>query len=322
MPSSSSRRVRTAALSAAALLVLGAATACGSSSASLPGTSASTAATGTSSAAEGGDASALAAILNAEQPASATELATSATAEAIKKSGVLVVGGTQTAALFSLLDPATGKLTGFDAEMSELLAKYIIGQANTKFREVSVDTREALLEAHSVNTVFATYTITAARAKKVAFAGPYYEDGLAIMIRKGETGITSVKDLAGKTVVTESGSTVPSAVKAAAPTAKIQLFDTNAECLQALEEGRADAYVIDQGILAGDAVQHSDVEVLPGTFTQEPYGIGLPLDEPDFKTFVNAWLETIEKDGTWAKVWKATIGTAVAGNAPTPPQIG
>lgn len=320
MPSSSSRRARTAALGAAALLVLSTATACGSSSASLPGTSA--AGTATSAAGQGGDVAALTAILNAEKPASATELATSATAEAIRKKGVFVVGGTETAALFSLLDPSTGKISGFDAEMYQLLAKYIIGKENTKLVEVSVATRQALLQQHAVDAVFATYTITAAREKEVAFAGPYYEDGLAIMIRKGENGITSVKDLAGKKVVAQSGSTVPSAVKSVAPTAAIQLFDTNSEAVQALEQGRADAYVTDQGILAGDAARHSDVEVLPGTFTQEPYGIGLPLDEPDFKTFVNAWITTIEKSGVWAEVWKATIGTAVSGSAPTPPQVG
>jgi glutamate transport system substrate-binding protein len=142
------------------------------------------------------------------------------------------------------------------------------------------------------------------------------------MVRKNETGITSVADLAGKTVVTESGSTVPAAVRAKVPTAQIQLFDTNVEALQALAQGRADAYVLDQGVLAGDASKNSSVEVLPGTFTQEPYGIGLPLDEPDFTAFVDAWLRKIEADGTWAKLWQATIGTAVSGEAPTPPQIG
>lgn len=58
-------------------------------------------------------------------------------------------------------------------------------------------------------------------------------------------------------VVTESGSTVPSAIKAVAPTANIQLFDTDAECLEALEQGRADAYVLRSEVLAGDAVRNS-----------------------------------------------------------------
>jgi glutamate transport system substrate-binding protein len=123
-------------------------------------------------------------------------------------------------------------------------------------------------------------------------------------------------------VVTESASTAATAVKKAAPTAKVQLFETNTECLQALRQGRADAYVLDQGILAGNASANPDVKVLAGTFSKEPYGIGLPLDRPDFKTFVDNWLKRITADGTWAEVWKATVGTQVPGAAPTPPAIG
>ncbi|WP_431946954.1 glutamate ABC transporter substrate-binding protein [Actinacidiphila sp. bgisy167] len=267
------------------------------------------------------DGSAIDALIAAEKPADASQIPAGSTAAKIKERGTLTVGGTQTAALFSLLDPTTGKVEGFDAAMSRLLAKYIIGKPSTKLVNVTAQTREALLKSHQVDAVFATYTITAEREKLVNFAGPYYTDGLAIQVRKGTTGIKSLADLAGKTVITQSGSTVPTAIKAAAPSAKIQLFETNTECVQALSQHRADAYVLDQGILAGNALSNPGLEVLPGTYSQEPYGIGLSLDDPDFKAFVNNWLKQVEADGTWAKVWKATVGTQVPGPAPTPPTI-
>ncbi|WP_435129328.1 glutamate ABC transporter substrate-binding protein [Actinacidiphila sp. bgisy144] len=315
------RRARTGSglatglIAATALVVSGCSSSSGSSSA-VPG----------APGAKGGSAAASAsktvdALIAAEQPADASLLPSGSTAAKIKAKGTLVVGGTQTAALFSLLDPTTGKVDGFDAAMSELLAKYIIGKPSTKLVNVTSATREALLKSHQVDTVFATYTITPEREKSVAFAGPYYQDGLAIEVKKSTSGIESAADLAGKTVVTESGSTAAAAVKKAAPTAKVQLFDTNTECLQALQQGRADAYVLDQGILAGNASTNSDVKVSSSTFSQEPYGIGLPLDQPDFKVFVNNWLKKVEADGTWAKVWKATVGTQVPGDAPTPPTV-
>ncbi|MFG2884058.1 glutamate ABC transporter substrate-binding protein [Streptomyces sp. NPDC048297] len=261
-------------------------------------------------------------LIAAEKPADASAMPAGSTAAEIKSRGKLLVGGTQTAALFSLLNPTTGKLTGFDAALSQLLAKYIIGTPKTQLVQVTAATREALLKNHSVDAVFATYTITPERAKVVGFAGPYFVDGLGIEVKKDNDTITSLKDLAGKTVVTESGSVAAPAIKAAAPTARIQLFDTNIECLQALQQGRADAYVLDQSLLAGNASTNSDVKVLPSTFSKEPYGIGLPLDKPDFKKFVNDWLAKIEADGTWAKVWKATLGTQVPGAVPAPPRIG
>jgi glutamate transport system substrate-binding protein len=269
-----------------------------------------------------GNVAAVNALVAAEQPASAATVAANSVAAAIRARGTLVVGGTETAPLFSLLDPSTGQVSGFDAGLGQLLAKYIIGANRTRLVTVTADTREALLENHSVDVVLATYTITAARAKVVSFAGPYFMDGLGIAVRQNTSDISSPASLDGKTVVTESGSTVPAAIKAVAPTANVLLFDTDAECVQALEQGRAAAYVLDQGILAGDAITNPTIKVLGATFDAEPYGIGVPHNEPSFLAFVNTWLKQIEADGTWAKLWKATIGTAVAGQPPVPPAVG
>ncbi len=46
-------------------------------------------------------------------------------------------------------------------------------------------------------------------------------------------------------------------------------------------------------------------------FMVDPYGIGVTKDDPSAKGFVNAWLKTIQGDGSWAAPWKATIGTVV-----------
>ncbi|MET7694510.1 transporter substrate-binding domain-containing protein [Streptomyces sp. NPDC005483] len=213
--------------------------------------------------------------LIAEQaPADASLLPPGSTAAKIKESGTLIVGGTQTAALFSQLDPTTGKVEGFDAAMSRLLAKYIIGEPKTKLVNVTAATREALLKNHSVDAVLATYTITPERSKVIGFAGPYYVDGLGIQLRQDEQDITSLNDLRGKTVTTQSGSTAAAVLNERVPSAKIQLFDTNTECVQALRQGRADAYVLDQGVLAGNSSTNPDIKVLPKTYDKKPYGIG------------------------------------------------
>ncbi|HEY3507140.1 MAG TPA: glutamate ABC transporter substrate-binding protein [Actinocatenispora sp.] len=252
----------------------------------------------------------------------AKSLPDSPTLKKIKADGKLVYGGTASAPLFSLKDPTTNTLTGFDADLAKLLAKYITGKPTTDMKQVQVETREALLQNHSVNAVFATYTITPERAQKIAFAGPYYSSGDAILVKKDNTSIKTVADLNGKKVATESSSTAAADIKKYAPKAKVQLFEENNDCLQAVQQGRVDAYVLDQGILVGDASTNTDVKVVGQPFTAEPYGIGLPKDDPAMKKFVNEWLTQIMKDGTWAKLWKATVGTVVSGDAPKPPAIG
>ena len=81
--------------------------------------------------------------------------------------------------------------------------------------------------------------------------------------------------------------------------------------------------MLDQGILAAAALNNPAVKVVPGDpFTQEPYGIGLPLTDPSAKQFVNDWLQKIYADGSWGKLWTATLGTAIKSAPPQPPKIG
>ncbi|GAB3240147.1 glutamate ABC transporter substrate-binding protein [Kineosporia babensis] len=306
------RRFGTVA-AAGAVLALIAGCSGGSSEAAVPGG-------GAGQATSKADSSAIQALIEAQQPA--TDLPAGSTMAEIKEKGELTVGGVQTSALFSLLNPTTGQVEGFDAAMSQLLADYIIGEPKTKLVNVTSQTREALIQNGSVDVVFATYTITPERQEKISFAGPYYQDGLGIQVKAGTEGIATLADLNDKTVVTQSASTAPNEITKAAPDAEIQLFETNTEALQALRQGRADAYVIDQSILAGNAVTNDDVEVIGEKFTTDPYGIGLAKDDPEFQEFVNTWLEAKIADGTWAKVWQATVGTAVPGDVPAPPTIG
>jgi glutamate transport system substrate-binding protein len=303
-------------VAAATVLVSVALTACGSS-----GTPQAPGAKGS-----GTNTSSYDSIVTGGPKASASDITASAWATAIQKQGYIRRGGTDTGPLFSLKDPVSGKVTGFDAGISQMLAHYITGKTDVanleKLTITTVDTRETLLQNHSVDTVIATYTITPARAQKVDFAGPYYESGDAIMVKADNNSIKTIDDLKGKNIATESNSTAALALKQKLPDAQVTLFQTDEECVAAVQQGRVDAYVLDQGILVSDASTNKQVKVVGQPFTQEPYGIGLPKDQADAKKFVNDFLTKIYADGSWAKLWKATIGTIVNGDAPKPPTIG
>ncbi|HEY4420180.1 MAG TPA: glutamate ABC transporter substrate-binding protein, partial [Pseudonocardia sp.] len=245
-------------------------------------------------------------------------------ADKIRQRGILNVGSGDTLPLFALRDPTTGRITGFDAGLAEMLAHYITGKPtnDVAITPVTVDTREPLLRNGTLDAVVATYSITPERAAKVAFAGPYYSSGDAIMVRAGDGSIHDVTDLNGKTVATQPNSTALLALQKAAPAAHLLTFAEDPECVAAVQEGRADAYVLDQAILVSDATINPAVKVVGQPFTQESYGIGLPRDAPAAKAFVNEWLQKIYANGSWAKLWKATIGTVVSGGTPAPPVIG
>ncbi len=263
-------------------------------------------------------------VVNSAPVASDEIIAASEWATAIKESGVLRVGGTETSELFSKLDPISGVVSGFDAGLSQMLAQYITGDsANTKLTQVSVDTREELLVNGQVDVVFATYSITPERMERIDFAGPYYSSAAAVLVKSDNTDIKGVDDLAGKIVATQAGSTGVTTIEEFAPEAEILALPDHAQAVQAVQQGRADAYVIDQTLLLNAVVQNDDLMVVGEPFGDEDlYGVGIQTDT-DGAEFVNEWLKTIQDNGMWLALWYATIGemTGVL-SEPTPPAIG
>ena len=246
-------------------------------------------------------------------------------AKAVKEAGVLRVGGTRTSFLFSQLDETDGGVRGFDAGLYQLLARYILGD-ETKYELTQVDssTRESVLQSNQVDAVFATYSITPSRQEVISFAGPYYTSRQAVLVKAGNTEVTGVDSLAGKTVATQSGSTGPDVLAEFAPEAVVQEFANDQEARLALEQGRVDAYVTDYTLLLNAIVKNPGTyEIAGDTFGPEDnYGIGLPLDS-DGVAFVNEFLKTVEENGTWAELWQISLGDRTGiDTAPEAPAIG
>ena len=253
------------------------------------------------------------------------DIAASEWASAVKEAGVLRVGGTRTSFLFSQLDETDDSLRGFDAGLYQLLARYILGD-ETKYELTQVDssTRESVLQNDQVDVVFATYSITPARQEVISFAGPYYTSQQAVLVKAGNTEITGIDSLAGKTVATQAGSTGPDILAEFAPDAVVQEFEDDAQARTALEQGRVDAYVTDYTLLLNSIVKNPGVyEIAGGVFGPEDnYGVGLPLDS-DGVAFVNDFLQKLVDDGTWAQLWQTTLGDRTGiSTAPAAPTIG
>ena len=256
--------------------------------------------------------------------ADAATIASSAWATKIKQAGTLRLGGTQTSNLFSLLNEKDGKARGFDAGLSQMIARYILGDgAKIQFTQVTSSTREQVLINDQVDMVLATYSITPARAEKISFAGPYYTSQAGVLVKANNTAIKSYNDLAGKKVATQAGSTGPAILAQFAPKATVQEFQTHQEALDALRQGRVDAYVTDYTLLLNAlSLGTGDTKLAGAPFgTPDPYGIGLPKGS-DGVAFVNAFLKKVEADGTWAKLWTISIGDRTGSkDVPTPPAI-
>ncbi|MFD8460056.1 glutamate ABC transporter substrate-binding protein [Streptomyces antimycoticus] len=235
----------------------------------------------------------------------------------IHKKGTLVYGGSKTQPLFSQLNPTTNKLEGFDATLAQLLAKYLTGKPSVEQKIVTSETREALLGNGTIKAAIYTYSITPERDKKVDFAGPYFVSGQSIAVAKDTNDIHNLSDLAGRDVCVTKGGTAYLTMKAKVPSAKLVTLESSTECHQMLRQGRVDAEVQDQAIEYGQAAE-GDVKVVGKALTYEPYGIGLPDNDPKAVKFVNAWLTQLIKSGAWQKLYDNTVGKAPGAKAEVP----
>ena len=270
------------------------------------------------------DASTFDTIVSKGPVADAASIASSPWATKIKKAGVLRLGGTQTSNLFSLLNEKDGKLRGFDAGLAQLITRYILGDSTKfAFTQVTSSTREQVLINDQVDLVFATYSITPARAEKISFAGPYYTSQAGVLVKTGNTSIQSYTSLSGKKVATQAGSTGAAILKQYAPEATVLEFQTHQESVDALKQGRVDAYVTDYTLLLNTlSLGAGDVQLAGAPFgAEDPYGIGVPKGS-DAVAFLNTFLKKLEADGTWAKLWSVAIGERTGNKSvPTPPAI-
>ncbi|HEY0640612.1 MAG TPA: glutamate ABC transporter substrate-binding protein [Pseudonocardiaceae bacterium] len=241
------------------------------------------------------------------------------TMAAIAQRGQLRVGVDQNTYGFGFRDSSSGDLEGFDIDVARQMALAIFGdQTKIQFVTMASADREPALMEGRVDMVVRTFTITCDRKQRINFSTVYFEAGQQVLVNRGSE-FRDLESLAGKRVCSASGSTsIGRLLNAAVPLTAVGVPNWT-DCLVMLQQGQVDAVSTDDTILAGLAAQDPNTEVVGGRFSDEPYGIGMPLQSPDLVAFVNGVLDRMRRDGTWAAIhqrWLSELGPAPA--PPTP----
>jgi glutamate transport system substrate-binding protein len=243
-------------------------------------------------------------------PEPAPTFAEGSTMAALAEAGSITIGTKFDQPLFGLMGPS-GTPEGFDVEIGKIIASELgITEDNIEWKEAVSANREPFIQNGEVDIVIATYTINDKRKEVVSFAGPYYLAGQSILVLADNEDIESEADLEGQPVCSVTGSTP--AAKLAEIGAEPVLTDTYSNCLEPLRSGAVVAVSTDNVILAGLAAQNEgEFKVVGEPFTEEPYGIGLALDDTDFRDWINDVLEKSYEDGRYEEAWNATAGTVL-----------
>ncbi|MEU6980642.1 MULTISPECIES: glutamate ABC transporter substrate-binding protein [unclassified Streptomyces] len=236
-----------------------------------------------------------------------------------KERGKLIIGSKADQPYLGFEDQATKVRSGFDIEIAKMIAAELgFSPDKIEWKTVNSKLRETAISTGQVDYYVGTYTINDKRKAQVGFAGPYYKAGADLLVRKDETAITGPESVKGKKVCSITGSTPLQEIKKPQYGAETVELGKYSDCVQQLLTKQVDAVTTDDSILKGYAAANKGkLKVVGKPFTEEPYGIGISKEDKVLRDKVNDVLEKFEKDGTYKKIYEATLG--LSGSAYTEP---
>lgn len=215
----------------------------------------------------------------------------------IKARGSIKVGLEGTYPPFNYQDES-GKLTGFEVELAEALAKEL--GVSAEFQPTKWDGILAALESKRLDVVINQVTISDERKKKYDFSTPYTVSGIQALTRKADgDSIKTAADLAGKKVGVGLGTNYEQWLKESVPQADIRTYDDDPTKFQDLNVGRIDVILVDR-LAAFEMVEKTGgrLAVAGDAFSRQESGVALRKDNPELLAAIDKALAKLKADGT------------------------
>ena len=235
------------------------------------------------------------------------------TLKKVKDTGSITVGYRESSIPFSYLDN-NGKPIGYAMELcgkvvDAVKADLKMPALKVNYAPVTSSNRIPLLENGTIDLECGSTTNSVARQKQVSFGPTYFVINVTAAVKK-DSGINDFAQLAGKNIVTTSGTTAVPLLKKYEKTKDMEFKEIygkdHAESFLLMADGRAAAFVMDDILLAGQIANSKDpaaYKILPGSLRQEPYSMMLRKDDPQFKALVDKTVDGVMKSGEINKIY-------------------
>ncbi len=227
----------------------------------------------------------------------------------IKKKGEIVIGVLGTDEPNSFIDPKTREYIGYEVDLAKAVAAKI--GVKPVFKQVAVAARIPELQQGHIDLLAASLTHNKERESQVDFGLTHLVTGSKVMVKKS-SGVTDVKQLAGKKALTVKGGTQGPNLLRVVPTAEIVTFETTQQAFQALQQGKGTGYINDEVSLLADTSKlgaaSKDYVILPQNLNVEPLAFGIKKGEKEVKAVVDDTLRGLEKSGEANKIFLKWYG--------------
>ena len=206
---------------------------------------------------------------------------------------------------------ADGSYTGFDIDMAKEVCKRL--NLKLKLQPIMWDEKEKDLEDGTIDCVWCGLSVNEERRASMTLSGMYMDNEQIFVVNKGSS-YKSVKDLEGKIVGTQSGSSTETTLKSATNLPKFELITEKeyVDLFQMMEEGKIDSVFIDS-VLAYYYISENNKQyyVLPAVFDTEGFAIGFRKGDESLRDEIQKTLSEMRADGTLAKISTEWFGTDV-----------
>jgi polar amino acid transport system substrate-binding protein len=198
-----------------------------------------------------------------------------------------------------------GDHRGYDVAIARRFATLAFG-APRKVKLVCVTTpsRIPTLQSSQVDIIISTLTWTSARTQVIDFSVPYYSATGRLLV-PNNSSITSLSNLAGKTVVTTRGAIYATWMRNCFKNSTLLEVDGTAAAVTAVKEGRADAFMFDDAFILGVATQDPTLKLTNDKFLNVPWGIGIRKGDTAMGKWVNAAIKSMQNRDEFATILKA-----------------
>lgn len=204
-----------------------------------------------------------------------------------------------------------GKLTGFDIELVQALAKK--ENFEVDWKEMKFDGIIPGLQAKQLDAAISAITIRDDRKQVVDFTTPYFNSGLSLIVKK-DSPIKTLEDLKGKTIVAKQGTTGLEKAKelAAKYGAKTKILQDDTALYLDVETGNSDATIND---FPGAAYKlkiegtQSKLRILGDKLTGEDYGIAIAKGNKDLLNKFNDGLKKLQDSGEFKQLFDKYFGS-------------
>ena len=186
------------------------------------------------------------------------------------------------------------KIVGIDMDIADAIAKKL--GLEVQIEDIAFDSVILEVTSGKADIGLAGISATDERKQSVDFSDTYTTSKQLIIV-KDDSPIKGSKDLEGKTVGVQTGTTgdiLASDIKDVKP----ERYDKGMDAVQALSQGKVDAVIIDSEVAKKFVEETSGLKVLDEAFADENYAIAIKKGNKELLDSVNKALSELKSDGT------------------------